>query len=505
MHPQQSQFLETLRSVIPFPKGVSWEPSEEELYEAFCRLVLRERRARIRRGPYSGPVGSPQRRAADRFGRRISREKLKKFRAAGSLQRPRNLRREMLLARCTRSPILDGLVPDRKQRWRPMVKRLVRSETPSIRLKNFSFLANAEQTLRNFRAIAELELSEISAHLHFDDEYCLDAGAYLVLAEIWHAVRHSLSGGKMEKPVQKVLAATGVGDHNRMKLMGLGGGKEEDTADIWAFPLHRRRPARSSRSPTVHLEPQTREKTADALCEKIDEWLGVPGIEKELTQAGRGWIAQIIGELLCNAERHSQADSVDGDWSTTAFMARREIDGVASLKCHIAFLSVGRSMAESLDDAADDISKAIRDYVKRHRGCGLSRETLATVYALQDTVTRDPAASGEKSGGTGLQDVLDFVIILGGGGREGPRITVISGSSCLELRHPYVQGFRRGGPQAPRVIWFNPSNSSEYAPDRDFVKDLPDHFAGTLVSVAFTLDPAYLAGSTESDDEENRP
>lgn len=502
-------WLNAFNTMFGRKPGQEWEPAEEELVELLFRSFLRSERRKVRSGAYGGSVGSEQRRVADSFARRNSRKRLKRFRAASKVGRPRNLRKELLLARFRPSPILDHLLPDRRARWRPITKRLVRPAPAAERLVNFSFLTHPVETLEAFKAIGRLEGNELNALLHFDDDFCLDAGSYLVLAEIWHSVRHTMAGGRMPQPIQNVLDATGVGEHNRMRLTGINPNDDgdPDKTDVWALPLRRRRPARSSTSVTVHLDPQTREKTADDFCDEINRWLAVPAINRELTERGRGWIAAIIGELLCNAERHSQPGSEDGDWSTTAFMARRVEAGVPTFRCHIAFLSVGQSIFEGLADAATDIRGAIDRYTDKHHTAGISKESLETVFALQDTVTRDPAAHAARSGGTGLQDVLDFVNLLGGTAAEGrePRVTLISGKACIQLRPPYIQGVRAGGPQNPRLIWFNSANRSGDPPDSSFVKDLPDHFAGTLVSVAFTLDPAYFATHTESADENDQP
>lgn len=488
--------------------GDQWEPSGEELAEILQRLQLRVERSAIRSGPYGGDRGSAARLAANKFARSVSRRKLRRFKDAAGLRRPMNLRKELLLARYRGSKVLDRLVPDRERRWRPIIKRVVRSSPKSSSLRNFSFLDYPRETLAAFKAISELEGQELNALLHFDDDFCLDAGAYLVLAEVWHSVRHTLAGGRMPKSIQKVLAATGVGEHNRMRLHAVDDEEMDDPekTEVWAFPLRRRRAAGTSKSKTVHLDPQSFERTADAFCDEVDRWLGVPAIDRELTDEGRRELAQIIGELLCNAERHSQTGSDDGDWSTTAFMVRRVEEGVPTLRCYMAFLSIGRSISESLIDAGPHIRGALDRYSHFHRACGLSKATLETVFALQDTVTRDPEAAAARSGGTGLQDVLDMVNALGGtaaAGRE-PRVTVVSGSSSIRMRPPYIQGIRPGEPHTPRLLWFNPENKREVAPDGGFVEDLPDHFAGTLVTVAFTLDPAYFAAHMESDDEDDR-
>ncbi|WP_068083771.1 hypothetical protein [Novosphingobium rosa] len=374
-------------------------------------------------------------------------------------------------------------------------------------MKDFSFLTHAEQTLRSLKTIGQLEGRALEAYLNFDDPYCLDSGAYLVLAEIWPTIAPIFMGGRMHKPIQKVLDATGVGRHNKMSLKAVDRKSIDQGAithsDVWAFPLQRRRPSGSSQSASVHLDPQAREKAADRFCVAVNEWIGIPEIDRELTQEGKGWIAGIIGELLCNAERHSQAGSEDGDWATTGFMVKREEAGEPVLRCYLSFLSVGRSFAESMAGAASEIREAMDNYISTHAGCGLSRETLATVYALQDTITCDPNARAARSGGTGLQDVFDFVHTLGGIGIEGrePVIAVISGRACISLRPPYIPGKRKEGATSPRLLWCNASNSALDPPDPLMVSDLTEHFAGTLVSVAFTLDPHYLAANAESEND----
>jgi len=163
---------------------------------------------------------------------------------------------------------------------------------------------------------------------------------------------------------------------------------------------------------------------------------------------------------------------------------------------------VGQSFAESLSQAATDIREKCDEYTKRHWNCGRSADTLATLFALQDTITCDASAREARSGGTGLQDVLDFIQLLvdSEAGAQNARVTILSGKSCISLKAPYLTGQRRGGGAMPRLLWCNAENSSDFPPDPSIAYDLTEHFAGTLVSIAFTLDPEYLARSVESDD-----
>jgi hypothetical protein len=380
------------------------------------------------------------------------------------------------------------------------MRRHKRDRPIALSFKNFSFITHPDETLQSLKMLGYVEAEELEAILNFEDGHCLDAGAYLVLAEIWPRMAPVILGGRMAKPIQKVLNATGVGRNNRMFLKAIVNDEEllidGKHSDVWAFSLQRRRAAGTTKSLTVHLEPQTREAVADRFCDAIDEWLGVPEIEQQLTPAGRAWLAGVVGELLCNAERHSQADSTDGDWATTGFMVKREEDGVTRLKCFFAFLSIGRTIAESMNDAAPDIRQRLDDYVRRHKRSKQSTDTLTTVFALQDTITCDPAARESRSGGTGLQDVLDFVHLLSG--EHDPRVTIVSGRSCISLRTPYIPGERRGELE-PRLQWCNDDNTSEAPPNSSIAFDLAEHFAGTLVSVAFNLDPEYLRAAVESE------
>jgi hypothetical protein len=416
------------------------------------------------------------------------------------------LDKDVMVARFRSSAILDALIPDRKDRWTGVLRRLEISPPPSITLKDFSFLHSPDRTLAALKEIGLIELSALEARLHFDDPYCLDAGAFLVLAEIWPQMTRIFRGGRMSRPIQKVLNATGVGRHNRMSLAAAERDEQFQAegrhADVWAFPLQRRRPALSSQSSTVHLDPQTREEAADRFCDAVDEWLGVPEVNQELTGRGKARIGGIIGELLCNAERHSRAQSDDGDWSTTAFMVRRDEDGESLYRCYMAFLSVGRSISESMSDAAPDVRQRLGDYLRQHWASGVADDVLSTVFALQDTITCDPSAWAQRSGGTGLQDVLEFVDFLGGTSDPTPstRVTIVSGGACIELRHPHLLGQRKA-PNQPRLLWCNASNTSDLPPDPAIASSLSEHFAGTLVSVAFTLDPAYLATLVESNDD----
>ncbi|PZR84378.1 MAG: hypothetical protein DI537_33130 [Stutzerimonas stutzeri] len=374
-------------------------------------------------------------------------------------------------------------MPSRREVWVPVLQRRKSDKFEQITLKDFSFIDYPQHTMNLIKEILRFECHAVQAQLHFDDEYCVDVSAYLVLAEMWPQLASVFKGGRMRVPIQKVVEALQLRRDLRMKFPGL-----HDVEDVWAFPKRHRRPTGTSRSPERNLEPQSRERVVDDFCEALDDWLISASDDLELTDNGRARIAQIIGELLDNAERHSSPPGKDGGWSIAGFMARREENGKPVYRCHMGFLSVGASIAESLATASIATRARVNKYVDLHAGSGLSQDTLKTLVALQDGITRDHEASEQGRGGVGLQEVLDLINTIGvtSDAGNGPRMTIVSGRSCIQARPPYIMGHRESDLD-PRVLWFNSSNSHEAPPDQGYVFDLDSHFPGTLIGLTFVL------------------
>ena len=497
--PHKSKLHERIGALIAkSPANGTALPAARDPLDAL-RVAMGELRRALRRGAASPGDTTAEKLNRRRFARNKVQERFKRLRRkpAGSLPKP------LLIAKYRPSPILDGLLPDRARRWIRILDRRPVTPPEEVRLEGFSFFENPDTTFEGLKRIAELEASEVVAHVHFQDDFCIDIGPYLVLAEAWPAMAPVFGSGRMMPPLQKVIRAVGLHRQFGMTLRAA-----TDEKDIWAYPLQRRRPANSSSSDNLQLEPQRRERVADGLCNAIDSWLDQPKIRQELTLEGRAWIANIVGELLDNAERHSHAPDKDGDWSIAAFMARRTEAGEDVFRCYLGFLSVGSSIAESLQTAAPRVKTDLGRYCAKHSDSGITRETLSTLFALQDGITRDPLADAADRGGYGLQEVLEMVSILGHSTKPGrePRVTIISGTSCIRLRPPYVKGERMGGADSPRVLWCNAENSSNCRPDAEFVYDLRERLAGTVISVAFTLDPDYydsVSDANGSDHEGN--
>lgn len=453
-------------------------------------LFLRAYQKGLERGSFRGPQARAARLARKRFARDKARAIAKRIRRGKRVPLPTSL----LVSQYRKSPLLDGLLPDRKTLWIPIAKRKGRDVVHAVELKNFSLIDEPRQTLKSYLEMARLEGFAVTGRLDFADRYCLDIAAYLVLAEFWPDMASVFRGGRMDIPIQKVIESVGLRRPLGMRLV------TDDPTDVWSFPLHRRRPSGSSRSLARELEPQKIEHVSDEFCDAVDVWLDEAG-GVGLTAEGRARFSSLIGELLDNAERHSAPPSKDGSRSVAAFMARRAEDGGAIYRCHMAFLSVGASIADSLKYAPDNVLAYLKRYCAKHTSKRQSADTLATLVALQDGITRDARAVTANEGGFGFQHVLDFVSALGATNVQGraPRMTIVSGRSCVQLRDPYVLG-RRSDTESARVLWCNPANSEQFAPDPDYVFDLDERFGGTIIGISFVLDSEYIRASLDDED-----
>lgn len=446
--------------------------------EAKLRHFLTQYRRHLNSMPASG--SSQEIAGRKRFVKNKSRGVLRTFRKG---KRPRLPLPLLLSKRYSESKLASGLLPGRKEVWLPILQRRHSEKFTQISLNDFSFIDHPQHTLDLLKEILLFEANAIEAQLHFDDEYCVDVSAYLVLAEMWPSMANVFKGGRMSLPIQKVVEALQLRKDLKMKFPDL-----QNVDDVWAFPKQQRRPAGSSRSAERFLEPQTREKVVDDFCDAFDEWLDTAADELELSPQGRARFGEIIGELLDNAERHSSPPGKDGGWSTASFMAKRTEGDKDIYRCHMGFLSVGASIAESLALATIDTRARINRYVDLHKETGISRATLTTLVALQDGITRDHAATANSRGGVGFQEVLELINAIGFSKDPGhaPRMTIVSGSSCIQARPPYVIGIRNDDLE-PRTLWFNEANDLRSAPDKDFVFDLDSHFPGTIIGLTFVL------------------
>lgn len=446
-------------------------------------LFLRAERKRLLKAPRSHSASAAEKRNLPRFVRKKVRATMKRF----YRYQPLNLSKAMLLVRLQENDFLNGLLPDRNNIWIPILERRPAEDVTQIDLKGFSFVHNPRETIEKLSSILQIEATQIQARLNFDDERCTDIGAFLVLQAIRQHMAPVFQGGRMNVAMQKVIEAVGLRGPLHMAPFRI-----EDVRDIWPFHLRQRKGGRA-RSVERQLEPQTKEIVADRFLKTVNEWLGLVARQR-LSPQGRRLVLKMVGEPLDNAERHSTPDSNDGDWAITGYLAKEPSGESTVYRLYVAFLSVGSSIASSIQTCPDATRQRMEAYVRRHAGRRTSAEELRTVFALQDGVTKSHSAFEEGRGGTGFQDIIEFFADLGDtrSGAHEARMAVVSGSTCINLSTPYMKGVRRSGAHSERELWFNPQNDPSVPPDPAHVFRLPHSLNGTLVTMAIALDPAYL-------------
>ncbi len=231
------------------------------------------------------------------------------------------------------------------------------------------------------------------------------------------------------------------------------------------------------------------EKTASGLMDYFDQCLEVYGFS--LTSKGQGYIGNLAGEVIDNAERHSTQDN----WWTVAYMEQDHERGYG--RCHISFLSLGETFYESMLSLSHDsnLRGEIEELVDNHKNkynlipnSGLSEENLWTLYALQEGV------SSSGHGGTGTISMIQTFQELGSTCDSGvtPQMAIVSGSTQIKFDGRYKLEKTMIHGKYRNIIAFNDSNSLEDRPDKKYVRQLKGFFPGSIISLSFYLDPKWL-------------
>ncbi len=168
-------------------------------------------------------------------------------------------------------------------------------------------------------------------------------------------------------------------------------------------------------------------------------------------------------------------------------MAKREVQSHDdAYDCHIAFVNTGITIADNIQQISDRILRSeLTNYVNRHSGgSGQSLETLATLYAMQDGVSSQPAGLG----GLGMMEMVEMANKLGktNDPSRQPAVTIISGRSCIRLADRFCS--YRKQDHGRRIQYFNEGCHVDIPPDWDYVFDMIHAFPGTIVAMRFSLD-----------------
>jgi hypothetical protein len=168
--------------------------------------------------------------------------------------------------------------------------------------------------------------------------------------------------------------------------------------------------------------------------------------------------------------------------------------------CHLVLFNFGDTIFESLqqNSTSYEMREKIIGLVKHHTDRNFfdfskrkwQEESLWTLYALQDGVSRYKSTEGGEDRGKGTVRMLEA---LAGLSAEQRQMVIVSGSTCIQIDGTYTI---QEGPidgNAQKTIAFNSQNSLLDPPDERAVRSLDARFPGTLISLRFRMRRLDLA------------
>ncbi len=358
-----------------------------------------------------------------------------------------------------------------------------REQTATIKIpKIFSFLedpAGALETLEHIRSVAGRRNIR---HVHIDHSDCETLGlcASVVMdVSLMQIRKHraqriplSMSGtfSKKSDTVNILLKASGI-PHQ----MGL----PESHLDPELEERVRRSDLFQGTSNFRERSPQ-RNIAADGLMKYFNGCLGSLGYE--LKKAGKKFFGDLLTEVIGNAQEHGE-----GKWYTIGHWHQTKGDNDKRYgRCHIVIFNFGTTIFESLTQPG--VSSAFREQLEAlatsHEqrryftifGEKWDRETLFTLYALQERVSRFTGLPGVKDRGNGTVDIIEFFSKLSG--EKGAKMCIVSGHSYIQFDGTYTLGPVAKDDEELQVVAFNADNNLKEPPDRNYVYRLRSSFPG---------------------------
>jgi hypothetical protein len=374
---------------------------------------------------------------------------------------------------------------------------LGREQIATIKIPRvFSFLedpAGAMQTLERIRSIAGRNNIR---HIEIDCSDCETLGlcASVVMdVSLMQAKKHrakrvplTISGkfSKKSDAVNVLLKASGIPHQMGLPESFLDAELEKRVrrADLLQGTSNRR-----DRSPQRNI-------AAEALTKYFDGCLSSLGYE--LKREGKKYLGNLLTEVIGNAQEHGGSK-----WYTIGHWHEEKHDGTKRHgRCHIVIFNFGTTICESF--ALPDVSPGFRERLeilaRSHEGKRYfalfgdkwDRETLFTLYALQERVSRFTGLPTGKDRGNGTVDIIDFFTKLSG--EKSAKMCIVSGHSYILFDGAYkLQPVVRDNEEF-QVVAFNETNDLEEPPNHDYVYRLPTSFPGTIVSIDLMLDEEYL-------------
>lgn len=384
------------------------------------------------------------------------------------------------------SAILEALFPNRKNNWKKISKR-TDNKKQEINIENFSFIDNPENTLEIFKKIAELEATKPfrTCELNYLDKTIDDISPYLLLGEITKKMFPFIRGGKISENLKYAMRPLKLDE-----FLGITGVSYPDKIpNILALPVYTRRDKNDITKDIT--TSSSRDYISFKVCEQFNFWLQkiseLSNTKVQLSNSGKSYLGNIIGEILDNAEKYAYLDKNNGDWNITCFMEFNQQKN--EYKCCLSIFNEGISIAKSIQNTkVKSVKDNLNDYINKNRK--YDKDLLSTVFALQDNSTVD---NGSSCGGLGMMHIVNFIKLIGKNNHKDkqPQLVIISGNSYIKFSGDYLFSTNTNE-IGNRYQWFNKNNTLSEPPDEKNIFCLKNYVAGTIISTRFYLDKEVL-------------
>lgn len=240
--------------------------------------------------------------------------------------------------------------------------------------------------------------------------------------------------------------------------------------------------------------PKLDEKRERDITQTVDYIINcLAKLNKRLTDSAETNFYKVIGEVIQNAEEHSNTKRrfLIGHFEENNNEAGNY--GVFNL----AILNFGNTFYETFKNADNPntfIIQQMEDLSKKYTTNGLFRkkkfeeETLWTLYALQDGVTR---MTDWKRGNGAIRFIESFINLKGDTSTDDiSKMVITSGHTRIIFDGKYQITKQKRGIEDKefKMMTFNNSGNIEEMPDENYVKYEDNYFPGTIISVKLKLD-----------------
>lgn len=374
--------------------------------------------------------------------------------------------------------------------------------------QNFSLIHNPESAIEVFEELNYIHKLDIEG-VYFDHSACteIDIGASTVMdifaLNLNNYFRHrktlDFEGAyPKDTKVKSLLISSGIMSHlgvdndARKNLIDAGitkpfnllsGGRHTST-----FRVGNSTTLKSSDGASVSDLAAT--KVVDYFLECL-ETQGF-GLEAE----GQAYLTQIVGETINNCELHSGEFC---QWFASGYYYSHANDQCGEL--HLSIVNFGQTIYEGLkycsksQKTKDELTNLSNEHSGFFRINKWDEETLWTLYALQDGVSKEKTDDSGVDRGNGTIQLISAFQSIGGNMNGGiPEMSIISGNSYIYFNTDPISKLSKvnvGGTERYHVA-FNETNDIRKPPSDKHVRKLKNYFPGTAITMRFFLDKKYI-------------